>query len=642
MCGIAGLARVGSTGDALASLVRAMCASIAHRGPDGEGITVDGEVGLGMRRLAIVDLERGRQPMLSDDGRIALVYNGEVYNAPALRRAMQARGVRFDTHSDTEVILRRYEEDPDTVEDELVGMWAFAIHDRRRNRLVVSRDRFGQKPLFWARGEGGAIAFGSELTALAVVAKDQRFGSAFALDPEAAHAMIAWSYVPEEATIHCGVTRLAPGTRVEVDLADGSERVRRYYRVRPDETAARVTSLGEACELIEPLLRRAVREHLESDVSVATFLSGGIDSSLVTAYAREVSDRPLEAFSIGFREPRFDESPFARRTAERLGVPIHVTMLDEEAAKHALADALCAYDEPFGDSSSLATYLLAGTVAKRHKVALGGDGGDEVFAGYRKHRIATVRDATKRVPFARAVLRHTIARLPKRTDRTNAMTDLWRTAARVAAGLASDDAEAYVALTQVGSLAKTAPLVVREASASRFVEPALARFRAATGTELQRTMASDLANPLPNDMLTKVDRATMAVGLEARVPFLDHRVVEAGLGLPARFTLGKNGKLVLRTLHRRKLGDALADRKKQGFGVPVERWLRGFLAPACDRLFAAERLERHGLLSARELGHGGWRRWAETDAQLLWHVFALAMWCERHAGGPEAVRAILV
>ncbi len=631
MCGIAGFFGLDAKAEDARALVTRMCEAIRHRGPDGGGVTVHDDVALGMVRLAIVDIEHGAQPMFSDDGQIALVYNGEVYNAPALRSELEAEGVRFKTRSDTEVILRLYEKNPQRVEEHLVGMWAFAVHDRKRRRVVLSRDRFGIKPLFVADG-GVGLAFASELSALALT-KSHGLAERFALDHGSAHAMLSWSYVPNEDTIFEGVKRLAPATRLEVDLVTGARTTRRYWTLAPNRDAGTVTSLDEACAFVEPLLKRAVKEHLESDVPLAAFLSGGIDSSLVFAYALEHGT--VKPFTIGFREKSFDESPFAREVAEKCGAEIQVHVLDEEAAKAAVPAALAAYDEPFGDSSSLATYLLSQVVARTHKVALGGDGGDEVFAGYKKHRIIAFRSSLERAPRLRELAARALLALPSRTDRTTRVGELLRTVKRVARGLAGSNGAAWLALSQVGALEKTAPLVVRPASPERFVVPALRAFadaerRAPRGQEqLFGHLACDMGSPLPNDMLVKVDRATMACHLEARVPFLDHRVAEAGVGLPAAYTLGGGGKRVLKELYRRRFGSALADRKKQGFGVPVEKWLRGHLAPECDRVFEARKLERVGVLSSVELGNGRWRTWAARDPQLLWHAFALAAWLER-------------
>jgi asparagine synthase (glutamine-hydrolysing) len=643
MCGIAGVLGLEGSLDRSERLVRAMTDRIRHRGPDGGGVVAHPDVTLGMTRLAIVDVAHGHQPMANEDESIFIVYNGEIYNAPALRRDLERGGVRLRTRSDTEVILRLYERDPERLEDHLVGMWAFAIHDRRRRRLVLSRDRFGIKPLFVADA-GSALAFASELRCFDRSAEP--FARLFTIDHGAAHAMLSWAYIPENATIYAGVRRLPPATRLTIDLLTGRREERSYWRLEPSPEAARVRSLDEACERVDALLRRSVTEHLESDVPIATFLSGGIDSSLVTAYAHDVSSTPIRAYTIGFTEQHFDESPFARRAAEKIGVPIVVETFDEDKARAKLPDALLAYDEPFGDSSSLATYLLSQHVARDFKVALGGDGGDEVFAGYKKYSVIRLRQSFARAPRLRDALGGALARVPVRHDRTKGWSELLRTVRRLARGLEGSAAQVYTQLTQVASLAQTAPLVRVPSSAARFEEEAHARFERARGTELQKSLAADLGSVLSNDMLVKVDRASMACSLEARVPFLDHRLVEFGVGLPQPFTLGSGaviqGKRVLRALHERRFGAELAHRKKHGFGVPVEKWLRGPFDRACEQLFDEKRLDRYGILSSAELSRGNFRRWAASDPWILWHAFALAAWCEAAlGGGPDAVRELL-
>lgn len=638
MCGIVGVAPgSAATKEQTHEIVARMADRIVHRGPDGGGITEHPDATIGMKRLAIVDIAHGHQPMLSDDGLVALVYNGEIYNAHSIRERLLRQGVRFKTRSDTEVVLRLYERDPATVERDLVGMWAFAIHDRRRRRLVLSRDRFGIKPLFVA-ARGRTLAFASELTAFDRATPG--LAGCFDVDRDAAHAVLAWGYVPENATIFSGVARVPPAHRMDVELETGAVQTKRYWTLEPSSEAGRAQSIDEACELVEPLLRRAVHEHLESDVPLAAFVSGGIDSALVASYAAEKTS--IKAYSIGFREKRFDESPYARATAEKIGIPIQVDILDEEKALDQLADVLCAYDEPFGDSSSLATHLVSRHVGRDFKVALGGDGGDEVFAGYKKYRIIPVRRALSRLPLARQLVQGGLKRLPSRADRTGRLSDLLRVAGKVSRGLVSDEALAYVALTQSGSLSQTSRLIAGETGASRFEAEASARFRSARGNLLQRAIASDLGGALPNDLLTKVDRASMASSLEVRVPFLDHRVAEVGVGLPEKVTLGTNGKAVLRALHERKFGRALSRRKKWGFGVPVERWLSSSLEPACRALFDRKRLERYGLLNPDELSDGLHAKWVKQDGLLAWHAFALAAWCEINLGdGPAALRAML-
>ena len=644
MCGIVGLVGFDATLERSRSVVSAMNAQIAHRGPDGEGLIAHPDATLAMKRLAIVDVEHGSQPMANDDGSVVLVYNGEIYNAPLLRRELEAKGIRFRTRSDTEVILRLYEQDPDDVERHLVGMWAFAVHDRKRRRVVLSRDRFGIKPLFVA-DTGQALAFASELRCFD--RSLEGFGRLFDVDHDAAHAMLSWSFIPDASSIYKGIRRLPPASRLTIDLATGTRRQDTYWVLEPSPEAMRVASLDEACEATEALLRRAVKEHLESDVPVATFLSGGIDSSLVTAYAHDIAPGTIKGYSIGFKESFFDESPFARETAERLGVPISIEMFDEDTARAKLPDALLAYDEPFGDSSSLATYLVSAHVARDYKVALGGDGGDEVFAGYKKYLIVHLRKPFAASPRLRDALGDTLGKLPLIHDRTRGWTELLRTVRRVTRGLSGSDAHVYTQLTQVAPLARTAPLMRVAADPHRFERDAHARFEQARGTELQRSLASDLASTLCNDMLVKVDRASMACHLEARVPFLDHRVAEYGVGLPSVYTVGPptrrwSGKRVLRTLHERRFGADLANRKKHGFGVPVEKWLRGPFDAACERIFAKARLDRYGILSSQALSDGRFRDWVATDPVLVWHAFALAAWCEANLGdGPGALRELI-
>ncbi len=639
MCGIVGLVAFDAPLERARAAVSAMAERITHRGPDGGGIVAHSDATLGMKRLAIVDVVHGHQPMSNEDGSVVIVYNGETYNATTIRKRLERKGVDFKTRSDTEVILRLYEQDPDRVEEELVGMWAFAIHDRRRRRVVLSRDRFGIKPLFVV-DTGEALAFASELRAFD---RDlSPFCDRFRIDHAAAHAMVSWSYVPETATIYEGVRRLPPATRTEIDLTTGKRTSRQYWQLTPSAEAAAIGSLDDACRGVEALLRRAVREHLVSDVPVATFLSGGIDSALVTALAAEESSRPITSYSIGFDEPRFDESPFARLTANRIGIDLEVEVFREDTARKQLADVFLAYDEPFGDSSSLATYLVSKLIAQHYKVALGGDGGDEVFAGYKKYLVVKLRHPFAGMPSLRDNLGRTLGKIATRTQRKGWWTEIHHTIRRLSRGLGGSDAHIYAELTQVAPLARTESLMQVPASANRYLDAARHRFSSASGTELQRTLACELGGALPNDMLVKVDRASMANHLEARVPFLDHRVVEFGVGLPQSYTLGLAGKIVLRTLHKRRFGHALANRKKQGFGVPVQKWLRGPFDAACVRLFERRSLERHGILAPEALSEGRFRQWVATDPMTLWHVFALAAWCEATLGdGPDALRELL-
>ena len=387
--------------------------------------------------------------------------------------------------------------------------------------------------------------------------------------------------------------------------------------------------MNEACDLIEPMLRRSVIEHLESDVPIAAFLSGGIDSSLVASQAAMASARPIRAFAIGFGEPRFDESPYARKTAERIGLDIHVEILGEDGCRAQLDEAMRAYDEPFGDSSSLATYLLSRVVGSSHSSSRGRRRRRGVCRlpqapHPRAPRGAPSRSASegpRRAGLARAPL-------PHRQDER-----LYRcpSARRVSRSLSGDDAHAFVALSQVGSLDKTAPVVVRPANPELFWKGRCCGCSRRGRSELQRTLTCDLANALPNDMLTKVDRASMACHLEVRT--VSRSPPCRGGGRTATRIHGEGTRQAesfgpstsANSVERWRIG-------KMGSSAPVEAWMRGPLEGECERVFSKERLDRLDVLSSAALGEGRWKAWREKDPQILWHAFALASWCEYNLG----------
>ncbi|APR99603.1 asparagine synthase (glutamine-hydrolyzing) [Pajaroellobacter abortibovis] len=640
MCGIAGLAANFLERSERQALISSMRMAISHRGPDSGKDFSDENISLGMQRLAIIDLPGGEQPMFIEDDSIAIVYNGEIYNAASIRKELIKQGIPFYTRSDTEVILRLYQQNTEKVEQHLHGMWAFCIYDKPKRRIILSRDRFGIKPLFIAQVEQG-LAFSSELDSLLQLCHLPHFFPLFSLNKSAAHAMLSWSYIPEDATIFSGIRRLPPATRYTVNLDGWTAYQSVYWELQPSHDSAYVRTLSEACELIEPLLQKSIQGHLTSDVPFATMLSGGIDSSLVNAYITDSGIHPT-AYSTGSLISHFDETEHAKQTAKLLDLPHQIVIIDDESICKTLAEALLAHDEPFGDSSSIAAWILCKKISENYKVALGGDGGDEIFAGYAKHRIIPVRDALATFPYVRKVLKKVLNAFPRRIDRTSRWSELLRKTHRIARGLEEDDALTYVYLTQIASLEVTAPLLRDTSSASFFEAKALERFHQAKGEQLYRTLFCDLSNMLPNDMLTKMDRASMACSLEVRVPFLDHSLVEAGLGLPASFTLGKRGKEVLRALHAKWFGTELASRPKQGWGVPVEQWLRTWLAPCCDELFTEKRIERLGLLSTKTLGGGRWRTWVQHNPQILWNAVVLSLWGEAKLGkGPDEVRSLL-
>jgi asparagine synthase (glutamine-hydrolysing) len=640
MCGIAGVVAADWPRERTESALRRMCDAMVHRGPDDGGVRWESGVGIAMRRLSIVDVAGGHQPLSNEDGTLWIVFNGEIYNAPALRQKLIARGHRFRTRSDTEVVVHLYQDEGLHFADEMRGMWALAIHDTRTGRVVLSRDRMGIKPLFlYTRGE--RTVFASELRAFRAIGGDLGSG-ALALDPAAAQAMLSWSYVPGSSTIYRDIRSVEPGTHEMVTLRGAIMR-RRYWQLRANPDSERVRTMEEALELTGSELRRAVREHLESDVPVGAFVSGGIDSGLVAAYAAEAAPA-LSTFAVGFDVPAFDESAHAEEVARRVGSKHVLHRMGNSDVYGALVDVLVRCDGPFGDSSLIATWAVSRLASRTHKVVLSGDGGDEVFAGYVKHSIVRWRDrlhVLPSAPFRAADI--LLRRMPQSRERR--MTDLIRKMHRGVRALGLSPVAGYAALTRVAALEDTASMILDVPADSPFREIVERMFSTAPGDdELSKTLATDIALVLPNDMLAKVDQASMLNSLETRVPMLDHRLVEIGWSLPDRFKLGsRHGKLVLRELFRRRFGDKLAARPKQGFQVPVESWLAGPLEPALAWVFAPDRLARYGVLNPRAFDADRRHALQVHQPLLLWNAFCLAVWCEVSAGDIDEseLRAVL-
>lgn len=634
MCGIAGLLDRGLGPEKLAAAARTMGESLAHRGPDGEGVWTDPEAGIALahRRLAVVDLSpAGAQPMVSRDGRWIVTYNGELYDAPERRPELERDGHVFAGTSDTEILVELIaRRGVAGALEGLDGIFAFAAWDRAERRLHLARDRMGVKPLFYA-AQGGRLLFGSELRALLAVP-----GFRPGIDPAAVSALLAYGYVPGPAAILTGVRKLPAGTILA--WRPGEEpRITPYWTLGEARRRGRerpfAGGLEEAAAALDGLLREAVRRQLMGDVPLGAFLSGGVDSTLVAALmAREGRLRTVTA-AFG-EDPRLDEGLHAARVAAHLGAE-HVTVPVGEAEALALAPALAdLYDEPLADPSCLPAHLVA-RAARRHglAVALTGDGGDELFAGYDRYRLARLFEArVAPVPLSLRIGAATLlgglpAGLSRLLPRPWAGADPGETLAKVAQVLPLDAFGLYRRLSTLnpdaralapGMAGSPHPLDGDPLDA----EPLLARMR-----------GIDAAAYLPDDVLAKVDRAGMAVGLEARVPFLDRRVVEFAWTLPEPLLLrGREGKRVLRAVLARHLPRPLWDRPKRGFAVPLARWLRGPLRPwACDLLLAPGM--GGGLLDpvpvrAMLEAHLSGRRNAATG---LWPILTFEAWRRRWA-----------
>jgi asparagine synthase (glutamine-hydrolysing) len=614
MCGIAGIVASGRPAASLRDQVKRMGRALSHRGPDDQGWYAADGVALGHTRLAIIDLQpTGRQPMMNEDATLHLVVNGEIYNYRQLRADLQARGHRFRSSSDSEVILHLYEEEGLDCLTKLEGMFAFALWDGPRRRLLLARDRFGIKPLYVAmRGE--TIAFASELTALL-----QSGAVAPEIDPHALYAYMAFSYVPGPSTVLKGAEKLQSAELLLWEQGRSERRV--YWTPR---LLDRPRTRTGAREMLAGLLDRAVQDHLVADVPVASFLSGGVDSSTVVALAQRHGE--MQTFCVSFPGTGVDEAPIARRVANHLGtkhqeVSIRLDPLD------LLAEAVEKMDEPFADSSALPTFAVCQAARQVSKVVLSGDGGDEVFGGYTgRYRVAALQAALP----GPGVLADWLRLLPPwRWGRRRSLPEMLDLAAL-------PDEERYVREREITSAADRLALVGAgqgtEGEGRLRDVPQAAIRQARTWHPVHRALWLDLATSLADDMLTKVDRMSMAHGLEVRVPLLDHRVVEFALSLPASWLVSPwpvEGKRLLREVAGPLLPPGVLGRPKQGFVVPLNRWLReGLLARFdTDCLGAGAELSRW--MDRRAVAALRNRPLAEKPRQDLYALLVLEWWLRR-------------
>jgi asparagine synthase (glutamine-hydrolysing) len=643
MCGITGFLTPGGAPetDALA----AMTDALAHRGPDDSGLWLDPRAGvaLGHTRLAVVDLSpQGHQPMESASGRYVVAYNGEVYNHGKLRTELSSAGAAFRGRSDTEVLLAAVETwGPEATLERLVGMFAFALWDREGARLFLARDRMGEKPLYYG-WSGGVFLFGSELSALA-----RHPGFSGEVDRDVLALYLRHNYVPAPYCIYRGIAKLPPATYLWVDPA------------RPDAGApvpywsvAQVAAHGqshpfagsaeEATDRLEELLRRSVRGQMVADVPLGVFLSGGIDSSTVTALMQAESSRPVRSFTIGFAEAGYDEAPHARRVAEYLGTEHTELYVTPQDALDVIPELPRFYSEPFADLSQIPTLLLCRMARKHVTVALSGDGGDELFFGYPRYRLAQgLWNALRPLPGA---VRSPLARLLG-----GASVAGWNRAFKPAEPLLRRFGRATVgekAHALAGLLSAPAPEAVYRRLVSHWDDPPQAVPGAAEpptvltapqdGPPLPdlaaRLMCWDMRSYLPDDVLVKVDRASMAVALEAREPLLDHRVVEFAWSLPLSFKVrGGQAKWLLRRVLHRHVSPHLVERPKAGFAVPMGSWLRGPLRDWAEALLDEKHLKDGGHFDPAAVRE----KWAQHLSgrydwrHHLWDVLMFQAWLEK-------------
>lgn len=629
MCGIAGVVRLDG-GSVARPALEAMTRTLRPRGPDGEGYFVSpcGTCGLGHTRLAIVDLAGGQQPLASEDGQVTAVVNGEIYNFRALRTELEARGYRFRTESDSEVFAHGVHAFGADLFSRLRGMWAAAIWDARSNTLYLSRDPMGQKPIFYAYVKSArCLLFGSELKAILA-----HPDFAPAVDSEGLALYLTYETVPGTRSILKDVHQLPPGGWAAFRTEPGTLYTDRHYRL--PAAGSMVPASGDWKAELERRLRQAVQRRLQADVPMGVLLSGGIDSSLITALLVEERGPDFDTFSVSFDDPSFDESSHAAAVAKALGTRHHEARLTAEGMRDVLAEVADYMSEPLGDASILPTYLLSAFVRQHVKVALGGDGGDEFFLGYPTFQAERVARWVDRVsgPRSRARIASSLSwlawKLP--VSRKNLSFDF--KLKRFAAGLARPAGARHQAW--MGSF-------VPEGLASVLAEPHRAHVahRHPYGGWVQEGDASysDLEAQyadlyLAADVLMKVDRASMANGLEVRAPFLDQDVVELARAMPTTEKLaGFETKAILRRLARDRLPADIVRRPKKGFGVPIADWLRGPLRDWMHDLLAPQRLRAdgwldpasvHALIHAHEAGQADHRK-------PLWTLLAFQMWHDR-------------
>ena len=623
MCGIVGIVNSDRT-DVDQPLLTRMCDAISHRGPDDDGFYFNGPAGLGMRRLSIIDVKGGHQPIHNQDRSAWIVFNGEIYNYRELREKLEKLGHTFYTNSDTEAIVHAYDQYGADCPKHLRGMFAFAIWDERTEELFIARDRVGKKPLLYAQVNGQFI-FGSEFSALLQhpsITKD--------VDREALHHYLTFMCVPAPFTAYRAIRKLEPAHSLR--WRKGEIRIERYWQ--PDFSKKLKIDEREAGEQAIEILRDAVQVRLMSEVPLGAFLSGGIDSSAVVALMSEVSAEPVKTFSIGFEEQDFSELHHARRVAEHVGADHHEFIVRPDALE-VLPTLVEHYGEPYADSSAIPTYYVARETRKHVTVALNGDGGDESFAGYERYAAMRLAERYHRVPalLRESVVRQAIGLIPTSATSRSRVRDVQRFL-----GAASlPKVERYMRWVSVFD--ETAKRDLYSTSFWQETENLRAAdllgpwFAHANGAGIvDAALLTDIMTYLPNDLLVKVDIATMAVSLEARSPFLDHKVIEFAASLPEKYKLrGLTTKYLLKQVLKKLLPQENLDRRKMGFGVPIGHWFRGQLQPFLRETILSEKALKRGLFKPEsvkqmvELHTRGER----DHSHQLWTLLMLELWFQR-------------
>ncbi|HEU5104945.1 MAG TPA: asparagine synthase (glutamine-hydrolyzing) [Solirubrobacterales bacterium] len=617
MCGICGVVAAERERGPDREAVARMSGRLVHRGPDDEGMFCEGPAALAARRLSIIDLAHGHQPIENEDGSAVVVQNGEIYNYRELKRELEGKGHRFATDCDTEVLVHLWEEEGERFVERLRGMFAIALWDKRRQRLLLARDRFGIKPLYYRVKDGG-LSFASELKAML-----EQPGFSREIDPRALSAYLAFNSIPAPLTIFAEARKLPPGHLLVWE--GGEVELRQYARPGAVSDGERGGSEEELAAELREVLDDSVRAHLVADVPVGVLLSGGVDSGGLAALASEHAGEPVRTFSIGFEEAGFNELSRARLVAERYGTDHHELIVRPDAVE-LLPKLVEAFDEPFGDSSALPTHLVSELAAGHVKVALSGEGGDELFGGYYTYVADLLaRRVGRLAPLARPLAEA----LPSRTDRVG----FDYKAKRFARAAALPPLERHHAWKEIFSAGQRAELA--GASGWDPVDVYRERYAETAGADpLARMQDVDLGIYLVDDLLVKTDRASMAHSLETRVPFLDPKVAEFAFSLPRRMKVrGFAKKRLLRKALDPLLPREITHGRKQGFSIPIAAWLRGPLEPFAREVLSAGAVERQGLLDPTAVTPILDRHCSgqEDLSRQIWGLMALTLWFDRYA-----------
>lgn len=633
MCGIAGFVNSDQGHDARVEreVLDRMCRVIAHRGPDDQGVLIDGPAALGMRRLSIIDLSGGHQPMSGCNRALTIVFNGEIYNYRELQSELLKRGHKFKTNSDTETIVHAYEEYGDDCVSHLRGMFAFAIWNARNRELFMARDRAGEKPLYYTTTSQGTFLFASELKSLR---EHPEFDGQIHL--EALDAYLSFGYVPDPLTIFRAVHKLPPGNTLTVK--NGRAHVQQYWDFPYDQPQASPFRNEDDClEELRALLDEAVRLRLVADVPLGAFLSGGIDSSSVVGLMARHTDRPVKTFSIGFHEDSYDELKYARLAAKKFGTEHHEFIVTPDICD-VIDELVWHFDEPFADSSAIPTYMVSKLAREHVTVALSGDGGDELFAGYARYAIDRKRSGFAQIP---------------RVIREGVMQPLGRTLPHGAWGrnylhnVALEPLERYIESVSIFTELNKPALYTMDFMQQLDLSKAVARFRkiaalSRADDSLDPLLYLDSKTYLPGDILTKVDRMSMAVSLEARVPLLDHELIEfVCTKIPASMKMrGLDTKHIFKRAVADFVPSEILNRPKQGFGVPIKEWINRQLRERIRDTLTDSRARARGYIESRyvTLLLNEHERGRRDHAHELWALFILELWQRQFVDSPAAGR----